>query len=237
MPTEPRPRNLYATTAVYYLSFVCLGAATAVLGPTIQTLAKNTHSSLAQISSLFLVIFFGYLLGSIASGRIYDRMKGHPVIGAALLVLGGMMIVVPLAKELLILQIIFFIVGIVEGGLDVGVNALIVWLHGTRVPPFMNGLHAFYGIGTTSAPLIVAAVLSSDGSLNKIYWSLAVTFMLIGILMPFFPSPSHIEARQQAEERPADPIQVALITFIFFAFTGAELGFGGWIYTYTTLQP
>jgi FHS family Na+ dependent glucose MFS transporter 1 len=200
-------------------------------------LAKNTDSSLAQISSVFLVVSFGYLLGSIASGRIYDRMKGHPVIGMALLVLGGMMVVIPLVKELLILQVIFFIVGVVEGCLDVGVNALIVWLHGSRVPPFMNGLHAFYGIGTTSAPLIVAAVLSSRGSLNSIYWSLAIAFMVIGVIMPFFSSPSHTEARQQAEARPAARLQVGLLAFVFFAFTGAELGFGGWIYTYTTFQP
>jgi fucose permease len=100
----------------------------------------------------------------------------------------------------------------------------------------MNGLHAFYGIGTTTAPLIVAAVLSSNKSMNSIYWSLAVTFVLIGVLMPFFGSPSHIRSRQQAEERPAIPIQVVLLTIIFFAFTGAELGFGGWIFTYSTYQ-
>jgi MFS family permease len=49
--------------------------ATAVLGPTLQGLAGNTGSTLAQISSLFLVSSFGYLLGSLAAGRAYDRVK------------------------------------------------------------------------------------------------------------------------------------------------------------------
>ncbi|NJD57959.1 MAG: hypothetical protein C3F13_18945 [Anaerolineales bacterium] len=236
MNTEVPHKTLYSTTIVYYLSFICLGAATAVLGPTIQGLASNTHSTLAQISSLFLVVSFGYLLGSFASGRVYDRVKGHPVIGAALLVLGGMMVIVPLAQQLLFLQIIFFVIGVVEGVMDVGVNTLIVWLHGERVPPFMNGLHAFYGIGTTTAPLIVAAVLASAGSLNSVYWLPAIVIVLVGLIIPFLPSPSHIRSRQQAEERPAIPIQVVLLTIIFFAFTGAELGFGGWIYTYSTYQ-
>lgn len=139
-------------------------------------------------------------------------------------------------NTLLFLQVLFFSIGIVEGSLDVGVNTLIVWLHGDRVPPFMNGLHAFYGMGTTIAPLIVLAVLSSMGSLNSIYSTLAILILPIGVLILFFPSPSHHQNRQQAEDRPAAPVLVLLLAVIFFAFTGAELGFGGWIYTYATFQ-
>jgi fucose permease len=58
----------------------------------------------------------------------------------------------------------------------------------------------------------------------------------VGLLILFFPSPSHIRARQQAENQPATPVLIFLIAVIFFAFTGAELGFAGWIYTYTTFQ-
>jgi fucose permease len=236
MQTKLRHGNPYVTTAVYYLGFICLGMATAVLGPTLQGLAENTDSTLAQISSLFLFCSFGYLLGSFTSGRVYDRVKGHPILCLALLIIASMVILVPLVKALLLLQAIFFILGIAEGNLDVGIDTLIVWLHGDRVPPFMNGLHAFYGIGTTIAPLIVAAVIGTSGSLNSIYWVLAILILPISLLIPFFPSPSYIQARQQAELRPAVPVLVFLFSIIFFAFTGAELGFGGWIYTYSTFQ-
>jgi FHS family Na+ dependent glucose MFS transporter 1 len=236
MNTKSHPGNPYLITAAYYLGFICLGMATAVLGPTLQGLANNTGTTLAQISSLFLVCSFGYLLGSFASGRIYDRVRGHPVLCLALLAVAAMLVIAPLVKALLYLQILFFIIGIAEGNLDVGINALIVWLHGDRVPPFMNGLHAFYGVGTTTAPLIVAAVLSNAGALNSIYWALAILMLPICLLILFFPSPSHILARQQAEGRPAVPMIVFLMTVTFFAFTGAELGFGGWIYTYSTSQ-
>jgi FHS family Na+ dependent glucose MFS transporter 1 len=236
METKLRPGNPYITTAVYYLGFICLGMATAVLGPTLQDLAKNTHSTLAQISSLFLFCSFGYLLGSFASGRVYDRVKGHPILCLALLIIASMVILVPLVKALLFLQVIFFVIGIAEGNLDVGIDTLIFWLHGDRVPPFMNGLHAFYGIGTTIAPLIVAAVIGSAGSLNSIYWALAILILPVSLLIPFIPSPSYLQARQQAELRPAVPILVFLLSITFFAFTGAELGFGGWIYTYSTFQ-
>jgi FHS family Na+ dependent glucose MFS transporter 1 len=237
MELKSRQRKLYGTTAVYYLLFISLGMATAVLGPTLQVLAKNTNSSLAQISSLFLLSSFGYLVGSFAFGNLYDRVKGHPILALGVLILASMMGIVPFIGALLLLQVIFFIVGLAESNLDVGVNTLIVWLHGERVPPFMNGLHAFYGIGTTAAPLIVAALLSSGGSLSNVYWLMAILILPVGVLTVLFSSPSHLLARQQAIARPAIPILVFLSTVIFFAFTGAELGFGGWIYTFTTSQP
>jgi FHS family Na+ dependent glucose MFS transporter 1 len=233
--TSP-PGKLYLTTAVYYFVFIALGMATAVLGPTLQDLAKNTNATLAQISSLFLLSSFGYLVGSFGSGNLYDRVKGHPILAAGVLILAGMLGIVPFIGTLLMLQVVFFIIGIAESSLDVGINTLIVWLHGDRVPPFMNGLHAFYGIGTTAAPLIVAAVLSSGRALGSVYWIIAILILPIGLLTVLFSSPSHVLANQQAIARPAIPILVFLTTLIFFAFTGAELGFGGWIYTFTTSQ-
>jgi len=236
MKPTPGKANPYLITAAYYLGFICLGMATAVLGPTLQGLADHTASSLSQISSLFLFVSFGYLLGSFASGRVYDRVRGHPVLCLALLVISAMLVVIPLVRAMLLLQALFFFIGVAEGILDVGLNTLIVWLHGDRVHPFMNGLHAFYGIGTTLAPLIVAAVLSNMGSLQSVYWALAALILPVGVLMPFFPSPSHTQANRGAGKRPVVPLVVTLLVVIFFAFTGAEMGFGGWIYTYAASQ-
>ena len=232
-----RKNNPYLITAVYYLGFIGLGLATAALGPTLQGLAHNTGSTLAQISSLFIVNSFGYLLGSLTGGRIYDRVRGHPVLSLVLLVAAAMMAVIPLSSSLLLLQVLLFIIGFSEGLLDVGANTLIVWLHGDRVPPFMNGLHAFFGIGTTISPLVVAFILGANGSLNSIYWIFAALIVPAGLLIPFFSSPSHARSNQQDADRPVVPVLVFLAAVIFFVYVGSEVGFGGWVYTYTTLQP
>jgi len=231
-----RKGNAYIITAVYYLGFIGLGLATAALGPTLQGLAQNTGSTLAQISSLFLLISFGYLLGSIAGGRVYDRIKGHPVLGLVLLVVAGLFALIPLIKSLLVLQALLFVAGFSEGLLDVGTNTLIVWLHGDRVPPFMNGLHAFFGIGTVISPLVVAALLGSSASLTTTYWVFAALVLPAGLLIPFFPSPSHTQSNAQDAARPAVPLMIFLAAVIFFVYVGAEVGFGGWVYTYTTAQ-
>ena len=67
----------------YYLLFICLGLDTAVLGPTLPALADQTSSPLGRMGLLFLVGSIGYTLGTMVSGRVYDRVRGHPVLGIA----------------------------------------------------------------------------------------------------------------------------------------------------------
>lgn len=208
----------------------------ASFGPTLQGLADNTGSTLAQISSLFVIRSLGYLLGSLNAGRVYDLVKkGHWIMALAVLGIAGMMALSPTASSLFFLSVILFTMGFSEGTLDVGSNTLIAWLHGSRVPPFMNGLHAFFGIGTTVAPLIVAWALASTGKISMAYWLLAVLILPAGLILPFLPSPSATSSKNEySESRPAIPMLVFLASTIFFLYVGAEVGFAGWIYTYTT---
>ena len=229
--------NPYLMTAVYYVAFIGLGMTTASLGPTLQGLANNTNSSLAQISSLFLILSLGYLLGSLGGGRVYDRVKGHPVMAASLAIMAAMMALVPMVSSLLVLAILLMILGFAEGMLDVGSNTLIVWLHRSKVPPFMNGLHAFFGIGTTIAPLIVAWVLSQyANTINLAYWILAVLVLPPALLILLFPSPVAEKHTDETSSKNTIPLLIILAALIFFLYVGAEVGFAGWIYTYTTFQ-
>jgi FHS family Na+ dependent glucose MFS transporter 1 len=229
--------NPYLTTAVYYAAFIGLGMTTASLGPTLQGLANNTNSSLAQISSLFLILSLGYLLGSLGGGRVYDRVKGHPVMAASLAIMAAMMALAPLVSSLWVLAILLMILGFAEGMLDVGSNTLIVWLHRSKVPPFMNGLHAFFGIGTTIAPLIVAWVLSQyANTINLAYWILAALVLPPALIILLFPSPVAEKHTEETTTRKTIPLLIILAALIFFLYVGAEVGFAGWIYTYTTSQ-
>lgn len=229
-------KNPYIITGAYYAAFIGLGLTTASFGPTLQGLANNTHSTLAQISSLFLIRSLGYLLGSLNGGRVYDHTKGHPIMAVSLLGMALMMALAPVVSTLWLLGILLMILGFAEGMLDVGNNTLIVWLHGEKVPPFMNGLHAFFGIGTTIAPLIVAWVLSFSSSINTSYWILALMILPTSLLIGILPSPTASTHFEQASTRKTIPLLIFLACAIFFLYVGAEVGFAGWVYTYTTSQ-
>jgi len=230
--TDEPPAGKTAATAGYYGAFIILGLAVSVLGPTLPALAENTGSSLGRISLLFTAHSLGYLVTAIFGGRLYDRLPGHLVMSACLLLIGTMLALVPLIPALWLMFAIFLIEGLAAGTLDIGGNTLLVWFYGDRVGPFMNALHFFFGVGAVLAPIIIAGLLSLGGGITWAYWTLSLLALPAALWLLPRPGPS---APVAAEGEPAGGVKLILVTLtalILFLYVGAELGFGGWIYTY-----
>jgi FHS family Na+ dependent glucose MFS transporter 1 len=222
----------HITTAAYYLAFILLGLTIAAEGPTLLKLAEHTSSALDQISSIFLFGSFGYLVGSYLGGRIYDRVPGHRFMSGVLVFLGIMIAMVPVATSRWSLFSIVLILGLAKGALDVGCNTLLLWVHDEKVGPFMNGLHAFFGIGAFIAPLIVAQVLSLTGDIYWVYWFFALVTVPLAMWIWTLPSPAS-RAVPVHHERAAFPVlPVLLMVLCFVLYVGGEAGYGAWIYTY-----
>lgn len=219
-------------TAAYYLTFVALGLTSASLGPTLPGLAENTKTRLSDIGFLFTARSLGYLIGSFFGGRLLDRRPGHPVM--ALMVVGVVMALalIPTASLFWILSGILLILGIVEGGLDVGGNTLLVWVHRHQVGPYMNGLHFFFGIGAFLSPLIVAQAVLISGTISWAYWMLAILVAPVALWLLRLPSPAAQKVSQDGPVGQVNHRLVALIVLFFFLYVGSEVAFGGWIFTY-----
>jgi|PlaIllAssembly_1097288.scaffolds.fasta_scaffold26913_2 FHS family Na+ dependent glucose MFS transporter 1 len=225
-------RQVLFRTLGYYAAFIALGLVSASLGPTLPGLANNTGSQLSHISLLFVARSSGYLAGSLLGGRLYDRITGHPVMSGSLLLMAAMMGTAPLLTRLGVLACAIFALGMAEGALDVGGNTLLVWVHQEKVGPFMNGLHFFFGVGAFLSPLIVAWAMPDDGAIARAYWTLALLQLPAALWLLRLPSPSGHTASGDASSKRSNGRLVALIVLFFFLYTGAEVAFGGWIYSY-----
>ena len=224
--------NKYVTTVAYYLAFILLGLTISAEGPTLLKLSEHTSSTLGQISSIFIFGSFGYLSGSYISGQIYDRVSGHQFMSGILVMLGIGTALVPVAKSLPMLLGIILMIGLAKGALDVGCNTLLLWVHNEKVGPFMNGLHACFGVGAFIAPLIAANVMKATSDIYWVYWSFAIAAFPIAFFIWSLPSPP---ARATPEEHKATPmpiIPVAVMALCFVLYVAAEAGYGNWIYTY-----
>ena len=231
VPVPARPLPTSSITAAYYASFVALGLTLAALGPTLPGLAERTGSSLSAISYLFTARSLGYLLGSYRGGRLFDRMRGHPVAAAALLSMALAMALVPLMPSLWLLIAAMLVLGAAEGTMDVGLNTLLVWIHRANLGPYMNALHFFFGVGAFVSPLVVAQVLARSESIDAAYWILAVALVPVAVWLARLPSPP-IESAETTAEAGSSKGLVVVLAACFFFCVGAEVAFGGWIYTY-----
>jgi len=223
-------------TVCYYLAFLALGLTTGAIGPALPHLAEQTHSPIKDISYLFVSLALGYLLGSLASGRLIDRIKGHPVIIAGLVGMAVTIALVPLTLDLRLLIILAFMVGLSQSFVDVGGNLMIVWVYGQDVGPFMNGLHLSFGIGTLISPLIIAASLELGGSITWGFIGLAMLSLPAAIGLLKLPNPtSPVNAQTNREDQASKSRLIPLVIFImlfYFVYIGFEGGFGAWLYTY-----
>ncbi len=233
LPAAERRARLVKTIA-YFSVFVALGLGGVTLGPTLQALAKHTGASLSAISIVFSARSLGYMIGSFLAGRLYDRTAGHPVIAGVLVGMGVMLFLTPLMPVLWLLVPVLVLLGIAEGGVDVGGNTMIVWTHGNQVGPYMNGLHFFWGVGAFLAPIIIAQAVLMSGDITLAYWFIALLMLPPAVALLRLPSPT---AHTHAAGRPTGPLNVRLLLLmlVFFAlYVGAEATFGGWIFTYVT---
>jgi MFS transporter, FHS family, Na+ dependent glucose transporter 1 len=221
----------------YYALFVCLGLSTAIIGPTIPDLARETGSSLGSMGMLFLGGSIGYTLGTILGGRLFDRLRGHTLLAAAELAVASCLAVFPTVRWLWLLLALAFCRGLAEGLVNTGANTLLLWTHGEKASPFMNGLHFCFGVGAFVAPLVVARFTSSPSGFRWAYWGVAGFAALSGLwVLTTSGSPDPAEhAGKATQARNGGRVHYAPITaaaLFLFAYVGAELSFGSWVFTY-----
>jgi FHS family Na+ dependent glucose MFS transporter 1 len=224
----------YIATAAYYLSFIILGLTTAASGPSLLKLAEHTTSSLDRISLIFVLSSLGYLIGSFFGGRAYDRFSSHKLMAVTTAIMAVSCIFIPMATSLEFLLAAMFLNGFAAGILDVGCNTLLVWTHGEKAGPFLNGLHFFFGVGSLITPLLLAQVLLRTGDINWLFWSFTIVSIPVALWLWFLPdSAAHRQSEESNGSSSFPVIPVILIVILFLLYVGLELGFGNWIYTYT----
>src|SRR3972149_5927808 len=106
---------------VFYAAVLLEGVMLASIGPTLDALAD--------------------IPGSLLAGRLYARLRGNAVLAAALVWMALLTATIPLLSSLWLLILVFTLIGLSIGLLDVGGNTLLVWLFRRDVPPYMNALH------------------------------------------------------------------------------------------------
>lgn len=233
--SDKRQRLLRAFA--YYAAYVVLGLALSALGPTLPALAGQTSSTLSQISILFTANSLGYIVGSLLGSRLYDRRPGQPILAVTLTGMALLIFAIPVIPNRWLLVTDFALIGLGMGVLDVGGNTLIVWLFGREVGPYMNALHLSFGVGAFLSPILIDRVVVLTGGIRWAYWALALLIVPVAYWMTRIPSP----VRSDEETVPGAPVKartpayallVLMIAMLMFMHVGAELSFGGWIFSY-----
>lgn len=236
LPSQlPRARKL-RIAAAYYATYVLLGLMLTAIGPSLDALQAQSGSSTETIAFLFTTNSLGYIAGSLLAGRLYARIAGNRILPAALLILALLTVSVPWLRSAGLLMLVFALIGVPLGVMDVGGNTLVVWLFRADVPPYMNALHLSFGMGAFLGPLVFDRVAVATGNAATTYWLFAALMVPVAIWLARLPNPDSpgvgdvTAGRDRVLRRHS--LLIGLMALFFFTHMGAELAFGGWVYTY-----
>jgi MFS family permease len=208
---------------LYFAAFVALGLSAGAFGPAIALVADSTSTALTAISIVFIAHGLGRACGSLLGGWLLERMNSHRLIAAAIGVCAAMCLALPIIPGLFGLIAVATVLGVAVNIVDVACNASIIQVHGARVGPFMNALHATFGIGGAIAPLLIGRSLAWTNGIGLAYTLVAISMLPVTVLLAFTPSP-RLKLRAAPDSGTVMPIVLTgLIAALFFSMVGVEV--------------
>jgi FHS family Na+ dependent glucose MFS transporter 1 len=122
-------RLVVGISIAYFFAFFGIGLVIASLGPIMLALSIQTHAAVDDLAFLFTSRAVGYLLGSVVSGALVDKVPGHRLMFAGLAANAVATAVFPLTSSLPLLAVWSSVQGVAMGFLDTGILALAPTLH------------------------------------------------------------------------------------------------------------
>lgn len=173
-------RGGWVLTVLAFVAFVSLGLPDAVLGVAWKAMREGFGQPLERLGWIMLAGTSAYLTSSFLAGQLMRWMGVGRLLavscGLVTVSLGGMAVapgwgwLMPLA----------FVGGLGAGAIDSGLNAFAATHFSARV---MNWLHACWGIGATTGPVLMTAALTLSGQWRVGY---AVLAGIVGVLTVLF---------------------------------------------------
>ena len=143
---------------IVYLAFISLGLPDGTLGVAWPKMHESLALPIGVAGMLMFMVTLFSGLSSFASGRLIDRFGMGPVVLVSGFATGAALMLFSQARGLHWLLLAAIPLGFGAGAVDAGLNGFVARHYSGR---HMNWLHACWGIGATSGPLIMAYAAAS----------------------------------------------------------------------------
>lgn len=232
----------FLLVGLVYLGFVSIGLPDGLLGVAWPSMRRTFGLPLDALGSLLVMYTAGYLISSFGSGRMSARISVGMLLALSCLATGVSLLGYAASSRWEMVMALGTLAGLGAGAIDAGLNTYAATHFSVRM---VNWLHAFYGVGALSGPLLMTAVLNAGRSWQTGYamvgagqLALAVCF---GLTQRRWNDSHPLTSEQTASVNrhatlgetlrlPATWLSVA----IFFVYTGVEASAGAWAYSLFT---
>ena len=224
-------RMLFAIACLGMLSF---GIVLTTLGSILPLVIERFGIDTAVAGSLFLLLTFGILVGSLIFGPIVDRngYKGMLLLATLLIVVG--LEGIAFAPSMMWLRVAIGLIGFGGGIINGGASALVADISTEERTSGLSLLGVFFGVGAVGVPFALGSLLGtfSYSTIIAAVGALVVILVVITAVTPF-PAPKQPQGfpLAAAQGLVRDPVLLLMGMMLFLA-SGMEITVGGWTATF-----
>ncbi|HWQ36558.1 MAG TPA: MFS transporter [Blastocatellia bacterium] len=226
-----------------YLGFVSIGLPDGLNGVAWPSIRADFGLPIDALGALLVMTTSGYLVSSFSSGRLLSHMGVGTLLALSCAATAASLLGYALAPAWWVMLAFGVLAGLGAGAIDAGLNTYAATHFSARM---VNWLHAWYGIGALSGPLLMTGLLERGhrwqagcALVGLAQMALALCF---GLTRRRWSNDDAVVApREAAEAARAVSIFTTLrlpvmwvSVAIFFVYTGLEAAAGAWAYSLLT---
>lgn len=222
-----------------YAAFISLGLPDGLTGVAWPSIRTTFGLPLDALGALITTATIGYLVSSFSSGRMLARLGVGWLLVLSCLATAISLLGYGLAPLWAVMVGLGLLAGLGAGAIDAGLNT---YAAENFSPRTVNWLHASFGLGAATGPIVMSSVISAGQSWRLGYLIVGVAQLLLASCFAFTRNQWHAHTGEaQAGSLPSAPMARTLLLpsawlsmLLFFLYTGLEITAGQWLYTLLT---
>ena len=226
---------------ISFIAFISLGLPDGLLGVAWPGIRDYFDLPVDALGIILILGTSGYMLSSFLSGVLMRRLGIGKLLSLSCAATAGSLFVYAHTSSWWIFVMFSVISGLGAGAIDAGINTYVAKYHSSRM---MQWLHASFGVGITSGPVIMTLGISMTSRWQSGYLVVSIAIAILAAVFFATKSMWFGITVNSSEEHHAEtdatlfetlktiPAQLSMLTF--FLYTGVELGLGMWTYLLLT---
>ncbi len=201
-------------------------------------LLRTEKLSLNQGGTLLLGAYFGFVLATLLTGFLSDRVGNRIVLFLAGLLLAFGLFGVSLNVSYVFLILMMGCIGVGLGAIEVGANGLIVDLHREKAGRYLNLLASFHGTGSFLVPLYVGYLIDLGVTWQRVYLSVVLLAGLLAAAFALSPRAVAVASKREASWNWRKTLRIGFqgemgwYYLLIGTYVAVELGHAAWLMEY-----
>lgn len=184
---------------IIYIAFISLGLPDGLLGSAWPTIYTDLNVPIASAGIVSMIIAGGTIISSVLSNTLIKKLGSGLLTTLSVTLTAGALLGFSFSTEFYHLCIFAVPLGLGAGSVDAALNNFVALHYKAK---HMNWLHAFWGIGASTGPLIMGYYLNKGYMFRTGYLTVSIIqFCLVFILLITLPLWKKLKNKYNSEEK------------------------------------